>query len=189
VTLDTYDVLEPLGLLNKAAFASAIAQLLMQNPVDDLAEVHRKARFAQEIRVELCGAQYINDVAQYSDDVAAEIDDIIKEMTRPKGLCHFAMANGFMMCSASITRKVQSDSGIALIMKGTGRFVAHEATVVMQYRIAPAFARQESATSSLSELTADAQLRNPAITELVNRKVRQLHQSTQMQLPLPKDDE
>jgi hypothetical protein len=132
--------------------------------------------------LELCGTQY-------SDDVAEEIDSMITEMTRPKGLCHFAMANGFAMCSAAITRKVHNSDGVPMILKGTGRFVAHDEAVVMQYRIAPAVARQMNGMIALSEMSADAQLRNPRIAALMGNQVRRLHQTMQMQLPMPKKEE
>jgi hypothetical protein len=188
VLLDTYDVLEPLGLLNKAAFAMAIADDLMADPVADMSEVHAKAKLIEEIRVDLCGTK-LADGSLYSDDAAEEIDEMIREMTRPSNLVHHAMANGFALCSTTITRKVRSDNGVPIVVKKSGRFVAHDAAVVMQYRIVPAVNRTVNGMERLSELSADAQLRNPAIGQLMPGQLKRLHQTMQMQLPMPKKED
>jgi hypothetical protein len=175
--LDTFDVLEEFELVHKATMAQAIADMLEKDSVTSMSEVGAKAKFIDEIRTEL-----VDD--SYSDDVRYELNEMIQEMTRPKGLVHYAMRNGRVLCSASVTRKLtDSDNGTSYLVKRTGRFVSDDPEVVMQYRIGPAFMRLERSMSSLSELAADAQMRIPALGTHLPKAIRRAHQTIRAELP------
>jgi hypothetical protein len=180
-SLDTYDVLAEVGLANKAARAQAVADLLEGQPANAFTDVDRVAMYYGEIRIKLFGDDY-------SDQVRYELDEDIKYLTSPKGLVHYAMRNGNVLCSTTVERKLYNEEGGAYLVKQTARFVTHDDRVAFQYRVGPAFARAEHTLASLSELAADAQLRIPSLTQHLPRAIRRAHQVMQAELPMPDED-
>lgn len=181
--LDTYDVLHKHGLVHKATLAQTIADTLEADPVFTFAEVDEKAKFVDDLRTAL-----LDD--DYNDDVRVELNEMILELTRPKGLVHYAMRNGSVLCSASVTRKLtDTDNGAKYLVKRTARFVTSEPEVAMQYRVGPALMRLERNMASVSELAADAQMRIPALSTHMPRAIRRAHQTIQAELPMPKEED
>lgn len=179
--LDTYDVLDNRGLISNYGIAKAIRERLQSEPVGSIGEVDSKALLVEEIVAELFGDGF-------NDEVAEELRELVQDLTRPSGMVHQSMRDGFVLCSAHVVRKVTSEHGKQIVVRGTGRFVTQEAEVAYTYRYEPAIARHIGATVRLGADLSEGQARLPGLKKFVPELTRRVHQSVQAELPAPQQN-
>jgi len=168
--------------VDRAKLADACRDLLLEQPVATAedTEIQDKGLIVSELRFRLLGEAG-------SEDVERELDAILGPLTGPSGAVQAKLENGYVLCSAPVTRKLSNNGEGTITLKRAARFVTENADLIERYYWLPAQARIMQAVAGLNHRFELSIRRRP---ELAVRKpvlVGNVHM--QFQLEMPAEDE
>src|SRR5262245_20829275 len=114
--LDGLGFVDPAGDVTRGKIAEACATKLLEvaNATTET-DVQEMALLVSELRHQVLGSGP-------NDEVDHDLDGIVGQLTSPRGKTQMALTNGYMLCSAPVTRKL--GNGDALTITRRGRFVS-----------------------------------------------------------------
>lgn len=151
--------------------------LLVEQPVGTIDEIQEKARTVSELRYALLG-----------DGLAAEVNlELDKKIASlvgsgPKGRVQKALENGYVLCTAPITRPGEEG---AVARKQRGKFVSSDPDVVELCFVVPLADR---AVKSAANTTAGLELAGRRVPVLATRHpvlARRTQEQLALALPIP----
>lgn len=182
---ETLEVLREHGFLrgdqtDTDKLADSLCGLLTAKPVgsNNLEEIQEKAIIVSELRYQLFGAAA-------DDDVEEDLDGLLQRLLGGTGRVQDALENGYVLCAASVTRKLSQNGGEETIpIKRRGRFVTDNAEVIEQYFLSPQSVRVRKAAAGLHHKLELSIRRQPQLTGRRREIVAATHEGVQLELPV-----
>jgi hypothetical protein len=162
--------------VDRAELAEACMAILTRQTVSTAAEIQEKALIVPELRHQLFGQ------AQ-SEDVEAELDAILAPLTGPKGHVQDKLENGFVLCSAQVSRKLSNNGGAEITIKRNGRFVTSVAELIEEHYWKPGYERLIAGMKALNNRFELGIRRQPALASRRQPMVAQTHDQLAIEMP------
>lgn len=181
---ETIEVLREHGYLrgdetDTDKLAGRLNELLVAKPVEssDSTEIQEKAVIVAELRYTIFGEAT-------DDEVEQDLDTLLTRLLGGNGKVQDSLENGYVLCAASVTRKLSHNGDGTITIKRRGRFVSGNADVIEQYYLAPKLKRVSSAASSLRHGLELATRRQPELEARQQKMIEKAHESVQLELPV-----
>src|SRR5262245_38640484 len=163
---------------DRVALADRCRELLLQNPVDsaDPEEIQDKAQIVAELRYTILGEPH-------NEEVEKELDLLITPLLGGNGLVQKSLENGYVLCAAQVTRRLDHNGHGSITIRRRGRFVSSNADAIEQHFWNPALSRMSAAIEMVKERIELGTRRQPELEQRRKPMVEKAHEKMQLELP------
>lgn len=144
--------------------------------VDRTEEIQLKALIVPEIRHRIFGQAE-------NEEVEAELDGILAPLTGPKGHVQAKLENGYVLCSASVSRKLSNNGGAEITIKRNGRFITSVTDLIEEHYWKPGYERLIAGMKSLNDRFDLGIRRQPALASRKAPMINQTHDQLAIEMP------
>jgi hypothetical protein len=178
---ETVELLRSRGFLrgedqvDRDALAVACLGLLTERPVQMKDEIQERAQIVPDLRFKLFG--------DAGEEVERELNAILGPLTGPKGHVQTKLENGYVLCSAPVSRKLSNNGEGTITLTRQGRFVTTSSDLIEEFFWQPAYERIMATVNGLNARFELGIRRQPQLAARKQPMVGKVHEQLAIEMP------
>jgi hypothetical protein len=170
--------------INRSEIADRCRAMLIEKPVEstDMNEIDDKAMIVPEIRHRVLGDAE-------SEEVERELDAIITSLVGADGKVQEELENGYVLCAAQVTRRLDHNGHGSVTIRRRGRFVTSNADAIEEYYWNPAASRLTSSMKAVAKRLEIGARRQPQLQARRPLVIMRAHEQIRLELPAPEEQQ